>query len=227
MLLGVMATLAMGGCATKDYVHEYVDGQIAPVNSQVKSLDGRVSATETGVKEASNGVGAINGRLNGIDGRIGATENTLKDHDGRIGSASKTAQEALERAIAAGKLAEGKFVYEATLSDATTLAFKLEGNELSEPTKKALDEFAAKLKSENKNVYVEIQGHTDTTGDEAYNLKLGAERAEAVRRYLNMKGGIALHRMSVISYGESAPVTSNKTRAGREQNRRVVLVVLR
>jgi outer membrane protein OmpA-like peptidoglycan-associated protein len=220
LLLAAMATLGMAGCATKEYVHEYVDGQIAPVNSQVRALDGRVTGTEAGLKDAAGNVGSLGSR-------IGSIEGTLRDHDGRIVMASKTAQEALERAIASGKLAEGKFVYEATLSDATTLAFKLEDNELSDQTKAALDAFAAKLKGENKNVYIEIQGHTDTTGSASHNLKLGADRAEAVRRYLNMKGGIALHRMSTISYGEVTPVADNKTRAGREQNRRVVLVVLK
>jgi peptidoglycan-associated lipoprotein len=220
ILLGVLVGVAVSGCATKDYVHEYVDGQIAPVNSQVKSLDGRVAGTESGLKDAAGSMGGLNNRLGGIEG-------TIRDHDGRIVYASKTAQEALERASAAGKLAEGKFVYEATLSDATTLAFQLEDNELSADTQRALDEFAAKLKGENKSVYIEIQGHTDTTGSKAYNLKLGEARAESVRRYLNMKAGIALHRMSVISYGDSAPVVDNKTRANREKNRRVVLVVLK
>ena len=53
-----------------------------------------------------------------------------------------------------------------------------------------------------------------------------SRQAEAVRRYLNMQHGIPLHRMSVISYGESSPVTDNDTKEGRAQNRRVSLVVL-
>jgi len=89
-----------------------------------------------------------------------------------------------------------------------------------------LDEFAAKLKGDDKNVFIEIQGHTDSIGEAAHNLKLGEARAEAVKRHLNMKGGIPLHRMSVISYGETAPVADNKVRAGRQENRRVVLVVI-
>ena len=51
-------------------------------------------------------------------------------------------------------------------------------------------------------------------------------RAEAVRRYLNQKHSIPLHRINVISYGESAAVADNATRQGRSQNRRVALVVL-
>lgn len=241
ILTAILAALALTGCATKDYVHEYVDGQIGPVNTQVKGLDGRLGSVESGMQQQNGRIGAveaglhgqdsrignIDGVLRGQDGRILAIEGALRDQDGRIILASKTAQEALDRAIASGKLAEGKFVYETTLSDATTLPFTLEGNKLSADTMAALDGFAARLKSDNKSVYIEIQGHTDATGGEAHNLKLGVERAEAVRRYLNMKGGIALHRMSSISYGESAPVTDNSNRANREKNRRVVLVVLR
>lgn len=248
LIAGGLLALGLSGCATKEYVHEYVDGQVSPLSGQVKTLDGqvkgldgqmrgldgRVSATEAGVRDAAGGVGSLGTRLNGMDSRVGAAEvrlegveALLRDHDGRLIAVSATARDAMDRAMAAGKLAEGKFVYEATYSDATTLAFKLEGDELSAPTKAALDAFAEKLKSENKNVFIEIQGHTDTTGSSSHNLKLGAERAEAVRRYLNMKGGIALHRMSTISYGEVAPVADNKTRAGREKNRRVVLVVLK
>ncbi|HVR30200.1 MAG TPA: OmpA family protein, partial [Thermoanaerobaculia bacterium] len=64
------------------------------------------------------------------------------------------------------------------------------------------------------------------SGPEDYNLMLGEQRAESVRRYLNMEHGIPLHRMSVISYGETAPVVDNDSREARAQNRRVALVVL-
>ena len=104
--------------------------------------------------------------------------------------------------------------------------FSLEKAELSDDAKAVLDGFVAGLKSENQNVFVEIQGHTDASGDETYNMTLGEKRAEAVRRYIS-RAGVPLHRMSVISYGESEPVADNSTREGREQNRRVVLVVLK
>ena len=88
-----------------------------------------------------------------------------------------------------------------------------------------LGELATRLKSENQNVYLEIQGHTDATGPEEVNVRLGEQRAEAVRRYLS-QGGIALNRMSTISYGSESPVAPNDTREGRSQNRRVAIVVL-
>jgi outer membrane protein OmpA-like peptidoglycan-associated protein len=126
--------------------------------------------------------------------------------------------------MAAGKLAEGKFLYETVLSD-DAVKFGFDRAELSDQAKSALDGFSDKLRGDNKNVYIEIQGHTDNVGGEQYNLALGEKRAEAVRRYLSTKG-VPLHRMSVISYGETEPVSDNSQRDGRSQNRRVVLVVL-
>jgi outer membrane protein OmpA-like peptidoglycan-associated protein len=54
---------------------------------------------------------------------------------------------------------------------------------------------------------------------------LGEERAEAVRLFMNQHG-VPLNRMSTISYGKADPVADNKTRTGRAQNRRVVLIVM-
>ena len=98
---------------------------------------------------------------------------------------------------------------------------------MGEEVSAVLDEFANELKDRNENVFVEIQGHTDSVGSEDYNLRLGHLRAETVRRYLNAEHGLALHRMSVISYGESVPVADNGTREDRALNRRVSLVVLK
>ena len=96
---------------------------------------------------------------------------------------------------------------------------------LSDGDQTKLKALADQLKTDNKNVFLEIQGHTDATGKPDYNMMLGQERAEAVRLFLNQQG-VALNRMDTISYGETAPVADNKTKAGRAQNRRVQIVVL-
>ena len=163
-------------------------------------------------------------RINEVESQVEATQSKVKDHDSRIAELDKTTREALERAQAAGKLAEGKFVYSLVLSD-DAVKFSVNKHELSQDAEDKLKDFAERLKSENKNVYLEIQGHTDSTGDKDYNMKLGEARADAVRRFLN-KQGIALNRMSTISYGQDEPVDSNKTKDGRAKNRRVVVVVL-
>jgi outer membrane protein OmpA-like peptidoglycan-associated protein len=135
-----------------------------------------------------------------------------------------TAGEALERANAAHKLAQGKFLYEMVLSD-DSVKFPVDKHALSPEAEQRLGELVQRLKSENRNVYLEIQGYTDSSGSPEYNEKLGQARADAVRRYLNEQG-VALNRMATISYGQDKPVAPNDTRQGRAQNRRVAIVVL-
>ncbi len=142
----------------------------------------------------------------------------------QVNAVDGTAKDALSRAIAAGKLAEGKFLFEEVLSD-DSMKFPIDKADLSPEATARLDAFVEKLKSDNRNVYVEVQGHTDITGPKDHNYKLGEQRAEAVRRYLNQKG-VALNRIGTISYGPDAPVADNASRDGRQQNRRVVLIVL-
>jgi peptidoglycan-associated lipoprotein len=175
-------------------------------------------------EEVSKSSATSEKRINEVESQVEATQSKVREHDTRIAELDKTTREALERAEAAGKLAEGKFVYSLVLSD-DAVKFPVNRHELSKEAEDKLKEFAERLKGENKNVYLEIQGHTDATGETLYNYKLGEERAEAVRRYLS-KQGIALNRMSTISYGKDEPVDSNKTRDGRAKNRRVVVIVL-
>jgi len=85
---------------------------------------------------------------------------------------------------------------------------------------------AAKIMQENPEVVLELQGNTDSVGTDAYNKKLGDRRAKAVFDYLKSKG-INPNRLKAVSFGESKPVSSNKTDAGRAQNRRVDLVILK
>jgi outer membrane protein OmpA-like peptidoglycan-associated protein len=203
------ASLSLFGCATKKFVRAEVSGEVA--TSEQRSGE-RMTDIESQVESNQTGIVTANQRIDAQGEEIQAT--------------SRTAQQALERALAAGKLAEGTLVSETVLSD-DRVKFGFEKAELNDEAKAAIDEFAAPLKQENKGIYLEIQGHTDSSGEDSYNLSLGEQRAEAVRRYLSLEHGFPLHRMSVISYGESEPAVDNATRDGREKNRRVVLVVLR
>jgi outer membrane protein OmpA-like peptidoglycan-associated protein len=197
-VLVLVAGVSATGCATKKYVREEVGRETGAVHTRVDTLGGQVEEVQTKVRQ----------------------------HDEQIAAVSRTAQEALQRAQEAGKLAEGKLLYETVLSD-DKVRFGFDNSAVSDEARAAIDEFAQPLVGGNQGVYIEIQGHTDSVGSEQYNEELGLERAEAVRRYLNMQHKIPLHRMSVISYGESAPVSENDSRDGRAKNRRVVLVVLK
>lgn len=221
----LVLTLLLSGCATREYVHEYVQGQLKPVNTRVDALEGRANRTDAALTSGSTGLEATSKRLDDAIVTLKVHSDRLAKNEADIAQVSKTAQDALERAAAAGKLAAGKMAYEVVLSE-DKVKFGTNKTALSKQAMEALDEFAARVKAENRGVYIEVQGHTDSIGSAAHNHKVGQQRADAVRSYLHSKGGIPLHRLSAMSYGESMSVASNMNRAGRAQNRRVVLVVL-
>jgi OOP family OmpA-OmpF porin len=81
--------------------------------------------------------------------------------------------------------------------------------------------------SQYPDVIVELEGHTDSMGTDQYNQGLSQRRAEAVRQVLIGRYNVQASRVSATGYGESQPVASNETAAGREQNRRVITVIIK
>jgi len=204
VLTVAVASLAVSGCATKKYVAR----EVGEVNTKVDTLNTTVEQTQERVKRSEV-------RIDEVDktAQAGVTE------------AKGSAQQALVKATDAEKAAKGKLIYTVTLSN-DKVTFPVNRAKVSDDAKKLIDEAIAQLKAENKGVFFEIEGHTDSSGPDVYNVKLGEDRATAVRNYLHDQHEIALNRMQVISYGETKPVTDNKTKANRAQNRRVVIKVL-
>lgn len=89
---------------------------------------------------------------------------------------------------------------------------------------KEIQKFADVMKN-YPDLNVVIEGHTDSTGKAAYNQKLSEKRANSVKGYMIEKFGIAESRLTAEGYGESKPIDSNKTKAGRQNNRRVEAAV--
>jgi OmpA-OmpF porin, OOP family len=82
----------------------------------------------------------------------------------------------------------------------------------------------AQAMADNPKIKVEIGGHTDSIGDDNFNLKLSQKRAESVKTYL-IKRGIDSNRMDPKGFGENVPIADNRTEAGRAQNRRVEFLI--
>lgn len=104
------------------------------------------------------------------------------------------------------------------------VTFELNSARLKPESRTVLDAVAADLKKYPR-LKIELQGHTDSSGSDAYNLKLSQQRAEAVRTYL-IDQAVPEARLVARGYGESQPIEDNKTDAGRALNRRVVMFVL-
>jgi outer membrane protein OmpA-like peptidoglycan-associated protein len=187
-----------------------------------------IIATAMAVSAASLGGCAtkdyVNEHVGAVDAKVQATQAQVDQHQTHLAQLDQSTKDALDRATAAGKLAEGKFLYSMVLSD-DSVKFPVDSSKLSPEAQDRLTAFADKLKNDNRNVYLEIQGHTDAKGPDTLNQRLGENRAEAVRLYMNQHG-VPLNRMATISYGKQDPVANNKTKSGRAQNRRVVLIVM-
>jgi len=203
----VSATLiaaSLGACASTKSVDQKIAEAQAQTNRKIETVAGQVEDLQTKQK---------------------ATDQHLAQTDVRLDQLSQESKDALKRAQEAGVLAKGKVVFQQTFSE-DRVKFKSGSYELDKAAKAALDDFAGKVKALGEPYFVEVQGHTDDVGGRKYNDDLGQRRADEVRRYLSRAQQVPLNRMSTISYGDTLPVATNKTKAGRASNRRVVIVVL-
>jgi OmpA-OmpF porin, OOP family len=102
--------------------------------------------------------------------------------------------------------------------------FDFDSDRLTPAAREILNDVAATLQA-YPNIDVELEGHTDSIGSDAYNLGLSERRANSVKVYLEGRG-VPARRMRPVGYGESRPIASNETEDGREENRRVELRVV-
>ena len=218
-----IAMLAIGGstaCATKKFVRT----SVGDVNDKVDSLGKSVEETQERTRKNE-------GRISEVDQKAQAAAQSAQQANNAASHASNAAAEAANAANVAGSKADAldktskRLVYEVVLSEDQG-NFKFGKTTLPDEARQKIDEMVAQLKQDPKNVYLEIEGHTDSLGPKALNEKIGLERAQAVQRYLYEQYQIPLHKMNVISYGQEKPIAPNETKEGRAQNRRVVIRVL-
>jgi peptidoglycan-associated lipoprotein len=208
-----ISALALGGssaCATKKMVRQ----RVGEVNDKVDTLSKSVEETQERTKTNES-------KITEVDQRAQAASQKAY---GRADEAYAAADKVNARADAL-EAASKKLVYEVVLSE-DKAGFKFGQAKLPADLQSQLDELVAQLKANPNGGYIEIEGHTDNVGPKDVNYKIGLDRAEAVKRYLYENQQIPLHKMNVISYGEEKPIAPNKTKAGRAQNRRVVIKVL-
>lgn len=159
----------------------------------------------------------------GLRGEIDQLHSQVQSLNTQVAQANAAAQQASAKADEAGRKAAGDFTHHVLFTD-DSIVFDTNKAALSQDAQAKLTAFAEKIKNDNQNVHIEIQGHGDARGSASHNRTLGERRADVVRRYL-MDQGIPLYHMSTISFGEERPTASNATAEGQQENRRAVLVV--
>jgi len=218
-----IVVMAIGGstaCATKKFVrtsvgevNEKVDSQgraIEETQERTRRNEGRISEVDQKAQAAAQSAQTANTAASAANNAASAAHSAATEVGGRVETMDK---------------ANKRLVYEVVLSEDQG-NFKFGKTVLPDEAKQKLDQMVAQMKQDPKNIFLEIEGHTDSIGAAKTNEQIGLERAEAVKRYLYEQYQIPLHKMNVISYGKEKPIAPNKTKAGRAQNRRVVIKVL-
>jgi len=223
LMLVPIAAIAVGGstaCATKKFVRTSV-GQ---VNEKVDSLGRSIEETQERTRANEGKIAEVDQKAAAANQAAGVAQSAADKANQAAATAANSASAANMKAEEVDK-ASKRLTFEVVLSEDQG-NFKFGKKELPDEAKARLDQMIADIKADPKGAFFEIEGYTDSIGSEATNERLGLERAEAVKRYLYQQHQIPLHKMNVISYGEQNPVGENKTKAGRAQNRRVVIKVL-
>jgi len=116
---------------------------------------------------------------------------------------------------------------EGMLSFNVPVHFEFDRSDVRDQDKPVLEKFAAVVKQYYPNALVTVEGFTDPAGSQAYNLRLGKARAEAVKEYLTTVGGLSADQVRTVSYGEARDrqVAPGKQREEGLLNRRVSLVI--
>ena len=115
--------------------------------------------------------------------------------------------------------------YQDHIMFASPVNFDFDSSDVRAGDDEFLERFAHVVAHHYANSVVTVQGYTDAAGPEEYNKVLSQKRAEAVREFL-LGEGVEADRLEAAGFGESKPIAPNKSRAGREMNRRVEFIVV-
>jgi len=223
MVLGLLGLLVVGGtsgCASKKYVRTQVDESArnvtATLEPRIEENQHKIHANTSQIEELGSVTGQHSQQISMLDEK---SQQALMKGEG--------AQNIADLAVTQVSSLEGKFLNRnryVVLSE-ESVRFNFDSASIQEPYRAPLDGIAQQLKGDPNAILV-LEGRTDATGDELYNVRLGEKRVDAVVRYLVVEQGVPLHKVYKLSFGEAKPAASNDTPAGRAQNRAVVVRVM-
>jgi len=205
-LIAIMMSLTLVGCSS---VNPYT-GQQETAKSTTYSVLGGVGGAVVGAL-AGGGRGAL----------IGAAAGAAAG--GGLGYYQDQQAKELRKKLSGTGVSIQQHGQAIRLIMPNDITFPVNGSDVKSSSYRTLDNVATVLKKYNKNI-IAVNGYTDSTGTVAYNDKLSEKRAISVSNYLTSQG-VLPGRMTVHGYGPRDPIASNKTIQGREQNRRVEIVI--
>jgi outer membrane protein OmpA-like peptidoglycan-associated protein len=211
VILLAASMVATVGCSSKNYVKQ----QTTPLINKTNELDDLTAKNTKDIKD--------------VDARV---QTGLAAVDAKTADVEQKATAAGQSAASAQQMADAANTRVGTLTNTvanldnyhpvaeTSVKFGFNRDNLTPKSKEALDQLAASIAS-TKGYIIALEGGTDSVGSADYNYDLSQRRANSVIQYLASKYSIPAHKIYVIGLGKDKPVETNKTSAGRADNRRV------
>jgi OmpA-OmpF porin, OOP family len=213
---GVLALLLTNGCSSKKYVRS----QTQPLIQQTNELDDQTATNNRNLKNLDEKTTAGIGKA---QSSADSAQQNAQQASTASTAAQQHAQEAVNRADSLASVVSNLDSYKQVAAASVTFGF--DKAVLTRKDKDQLDQLATPL-NRTKGYILEVTGGTDSVGSAEYNYDLSQRRAEAVVQYLASKYNVPAHKFYLIGIGKDKEVASNKTAAGRAQNRRVDIQVL-
>ena len=206
-----VSMIATVGCASKNYVKQ----QTTPLINKTNELDDLTAKNTKDIKDvdarAQAGIQAVNAKTDTVEQKTQvASQNAFQ--------AQSMADAANGRVTILTNTVANLDNYHAVAE--TSVKFAFNRDNLTEKAKEALDQLAGSIAS-TKGYLIALEGGCDSAGPADYNYDLSQRRANSVIQYLASKYNVPAHKIYVIGLGKDKPVESNKTAAGRADNRRV------
>jgi outer membrane protein OmpA-like peptidoglycan-associated protein len=189
---------------------------------------------DRGLQQAIDGNSSQISELGGVtrehSQQIATLDTGLKTTDQKAAQAMTTGQAAQSTATQATTHVNRLDQQFQNRNEYTTLAeqsvpFAFGSATIEEDQMGVLGQVAQQVKG-NRDAIVVLEGRTDSTGDDTYNVQLGEKRLETVLRYLVVDQDVPMHQIYKMSFGEAKPIAANDTREGRAQNRSVVIKIM-
>src|SRR5246500_4816430 len=212
LVLALVASMAATvGCASKNYVKQ----QTTPLINKTNELDDLTAKNSKDIKDVDARVQA---GLAAVNAKTADVEQKAQAAGQNAGQAQQMADAANARVGVLTNTVANLDNYHAVAE--TSVKFGFDKDNLTPKAKEALDQLAGSIAS-TKGYIIALEGGTDSVGPADYNYDLSQRRANSVIQYLATKYNVPAHKIYVIGLGKDKPVETNKTSAGRADNRRV------
>jgi outer membrane protein OmpA-like peptidoglycan-associated protein len=233
-MMAILVGVSSGCVATRRFTRTRVDEKAQELST---TLNGRIDTTDQKVENNTN-------QINAQGGQIEELGTVTRDHtgkiitlDGELDQVDQKTQQALTVGQGAQSTADGAVGQVNTLGvkfdnrnnyivmSEMKVLFGFDKADIEQSYHPVLDEIAGQLK-ESPDTMLVMEGRTDATGEDSYNVRLGERRLEAVIRYLVVTQEVPMHKVHRMSFGEDRPFNENKSREERAENRAVLLRVM-